>query len=376
MGLEQKNIKTIKNIKVEDVYKFLDKIAPFDTAMGFDNCGLLVGDMKQSVKKVLLALDITVQVVKEAKRLGANLVISHHPIIFSPLKKIEFGSAVSMLIENKISAICAHTNLDMAGEYGVNACLAKALGLCDTEPLFINEERFFNKIAVFAPKGYEDKILNAMCENGAGELGSYSGCGFISKGEGRFKPGQGAKPFLGMRGKEEKAEEVKVEVICPRDITNKIIKKMLEVHPYETPAYDVLENKALSQKIVCGLVGELSAEVDSRTFAKLVKDKLRCEGIRYTETNKQIKKIGVCSGAGGDYLEFAAKKGADAFVTGEIKHHMILRANELNIAVFDAGHFKSEDIVFDTLKKVLEREFFPIEFHKSADFTDRIKYCF
>lgn len=362
-------------IKVKDIYNFLDSIAPFDTAMNFDNCGLLVGNMYEKVKSVLLSLDITADVIDEAKRLGVNLIISHHPVIFSPIKKLSFDSIPGILVKNNINAICAHTNLDMAHECGVNTCLANAIGLKDIEPLCVEKIKEYKKIVVFVPENDANKVIDAMCENGAGKLGNYSKCSFITKGEGRFQPGKNANPYIGKIGVCEKVPEVRVELICPKDKVRSVIKAMISVHPYEKPAFDIFsEDDFICEEFSCGLVGVLENEMSGKEFAMLVKKNLNCCGLRYTEINRKIKKVAVCSGAGGSYLEFAIQKGADAFVTGEIKHHEILNANKFGICIVDAGHFKTEDIVFETLKKFLETEFYMIKFYKSEDFTDEIRY--
>ncbi len=364
------------NVRVRDIYNFLDGIAPFNTAMDFDNCGLLVGNMGEKIDKVLLSLDVTEDVIDEAKRIGVNLIISHHPVIFTPIKRLSFDSITGMLIKNNINTICAHTNLDMASKYGVNACLANAIGLKDTEPLHVEKVKSYKKISVFVPKGGEDKVIDAMCENGAGKLGNYSKCSFITQGEGRFKPEEGANPYIGEIGVCEKVPELKAELICPEDKVSSVIKAMINAHPYSMPAYDIFneEDSVCEEWFSCGLVGNLENDMTSEEFAMLVKRSLNCTGLRYTKVNRKIKRVAVCSGAGGDYLKFASEKEADAFVTGEIKHHEILNANKLGLLVVDAGHFRTEDIVFTTLKNLLETEFSTIKFYKSKEFTDKIKY--
>ena len=251
--------------KVKEVYDFLDEIAPFETAMDFDNCGLLVGDFDRKVQKILLSLDITGNVCDEAGNLGVDLIISHHPIIFKPLRKLSFKHPVSKLAKYEISAICAHTNLDVA-QIGVNYCLAKTLGLSNLSALSHENE-------------------------------------------------------------------------CP-----------------------------------LGLVGNLPKPMSSEDFGKSIKEKLLCEGIRYTKTSKTVSKIAICSGAGGSLIENAFEKGADAFVTGEIRHSDILKSNEFGISIFDAGHFKTENVVINPLKKILENKFPQIKFFVSEVFSDNISY--
>lgn len=240
-------------IYVRDIYNFLNDIAPFDTSLSFDNCGLLTGNYKNSVSKVVLSLDITSDVVKEAQNIGAELIISHHPIIFKPLKNISFNSAVHLLCKFEINAICAHTNMDVAKE-GVNYYLAKKLKINSLKPL------------------------------------------------------------------------------C-----------------YE-------ENKPL------GLIGTLNESMSCTEFAKHVKNCLHCKGLRYTNTGKTIKKVAVCSGSGGDFVKEAYLKSADAFVTGEIKHSQILEANELELSIVDAGHYKTENVIISPLAEKLKKHFKDMSF--------------
>ncbi len=359
--------------KVKDIYKYLDKLAPFNSAMDFDNCGLLVGDMEQDVRNVMISLDITKEVVKEASNNDIQLIISHHPIIFKPLKYINSNSVPYMLANSEISAICAHTNLDMADE-GVNTCLADALELNNIHPLSIYKKEYYNKIVVFAPKEYESIIIEKMSENGAGELGDYSKCSFSSFGLGKYLCGKDSNPFIGKPNKYEITDEIKIEMICKKCDTKNVISAMKSVHPYEEPAFDVFEDKAIRYNIPLGLVGRLDKAMNSKEFAYYVKDKLKCEGVRYTEQNEKINKVAVCSGAGGDLVKDAFKCGAEAFVTGEIKHNQILEANDFNITVVDAGHFKTEDVVIERLVKMLSKKFSNVKFSKSLCFNDKIKY--
>lgn len=248
-----------------NIYEFLDKIAPFGTALEFDSCGLLVGNFNKETDKVLLTLDITKNVVEEAQKTGAQLIVSHHPVIFKPLSEIRFNSTIHLLSKFEISAICAHTNLDVASK-GVNYCLAKKLSLSNLEPLV-----------------------------------------------------------------------------------------------YE-------ENQPL------GITGELENEMEIEEFATHVKNALACKGVRYTSVNNKIKRVAVCSGSGGEFVDDAVKKSADAFVTGEIKHSQILKANEKNLMIVDAGHYKTENVIIEPLKSELEKHFKDINFFISETFTDKIEY--
>lgn len=358
---------------IRQIYNFLDSIAPFNTAMDFDNCGLLVGDFDIKVDKVLLSLDISLDVIEEARSLGANLIISHHPVIFKPLKKLCSNSVPYILAKYGISAICAHTNLDMAPE-GVSVCLAKSLLLKNIKPLSIYKEIPYNKIVVFVPDEYENRVCNAMFSAGAGKLGAYSECSFLSSGIGRFLPENNASPFLGKQGRHESANEMKIEVLCPPEKTKEVVRKVKEAHPYEEPVIDIFNTFSINKELVCGAIGKIDQPMDSEMFASYVKKRLGCKGVRYTNPGKKISTVSVCPGAGGDFLKDAIRMGSDAFVTGEIKHNLILKANECGICVVDAGHFKTEDMAMDHLKSLLSNEYKETEFLKTSTFDDGIKY--
>lgn len=237
-------------ITVKDIIEFTETFAPLATAADFDNCGLLVGASSQEVTKALVTLDITPEVVKEAKEAGAQLIISHHPVIFNPLRKLSTDSVPYLLAQAGIHALCLHTNLDIAQEDGVNVCLAKALGLSD-----------------------------------------------------------------------------------------------IRVFPEE---------------FVC--LGELTTELTAEEFAQLVKDSLGADSVSYTKGNRKIKTVGMCSGAGGDMYHSAVALGADAFLTGEAKHHEYLEAIATGVPMVVAGHFFTENIAVSPLAKKLADRFPETEF--------------
>lgn len=248
---------------VKDIYNYIDSFAPFNTAESFDNVGILVGDPEKNVTIVLAALDITLDVVREASDLGAELIVSHHPVIFNPLKKVIVGHPVYEMIQKNISAVCAHTNLDKSPVFGVNTELAKAM----------------------------------------------------------------------------------------------------ELNNVEIPE----ENGIL-------FTGNTSHPVTSDELGRLIKTALDCESLVYSKNNNCINKVGFCSGAGGSEIFTAIKFGCDAFVTGEIKHHEILAANENGVSVFVPGHYKSEDIVIQPLCEKLSEKFKNVRFVKSKFFNDKMEY--
>lgn len=247
---------------IRDIVEFTEGFAPADTAADFDNVGLLVGSESTPVKKVLLALDITAEVVKEAKEKEAQLIISHHPVIFNPLKSMDSKSVPYLLAQNSLSALCLHTNLDVSPIAGVNLCLANALGL----------------------------------EN-------------ITFYEGEFV-----------------------------------------------------------------VSGTLSEEMTAEDFAKKAKSELNAQFVTCTLKEKKVKKIFICSGAGGSEFIKATQLGADAFITGEAHHHNYLESIHEGVPLIVAGHFETEDVVINPLKERLQKEFPEVEFVKSQKLASPLYY--
>lgn len=346
---------------VNDINRFIDEFAPYETHMEFDNAGFLVGDGEKQVKKVLIALDITQDVVNEAEACDAQLIVSHHPVIFRALKKIYKDDIVYSLIKNDISAICAHTNADMAFG-GVNDALCEKLKLKNVHPFGKEFSKNYCKIVVFVPAGHEKDVIDAMSNAGAGTLGNYNNCSFSSRGTGSFLPCENANPFIGHAGQTEYVDEIKVEMIVPPRKINSVVKAMLNAHPYEMPAYDVFEDKAVSQDAFMGRIGELEASMTCEEFAVYVKNAVNSSAVVYTPTDKPIKTVAVCGGSASEYWHSAKKLGADAFITGEVKHHEYLQAKQCGFMLAAAGHHETENPVTEVFKNILSDAFPDVEF--------------
>ncbi|HEX2937634.1 MAG TPA: Nif3-like dinuclear metal center hexameric protein [Ruminiclostridium sp.] len=345
---------------VSDIYNYLCEIAPLRLAEDYDNPGLLVGEPDSSVKKALLSLDITSETAKEAETGGAQLIISHHPVIFKPVRKVVSSGPASVvwnLAKRSISAVCMHTNLDTANG-GVNDVLAQILDLSDIKILSDDIIINFKKVSVFVPDSHAEKVRLAMARAGAGKLGQYDGCAFETEGKGYFRPLQGAKPYIGESGKPEKVNETRIEAICAPQILNNVISEMLKAHPYEVPAYDIFEDEAVCEKYGIGRIGTLKQELPLREFATRVKKKLDTCCVKVTDAGKIAKTIALCSGAVDEEIIMkAAKAGADTIVTGEMKHNLYYTALNYNINVVEAGHFATETVILPSLKQRLENKF-------------------
>lgn len=357
--------KTAPTVTVGDILAFLSEFAPVSFAEEWDNVGLLCGDAAQPVTTALVALDITADVAKQAAQVGAQLVVSHHPVIFHPLHAVTAkgpGGVVLRLAAAGVSAICMHTNLDICTG-GVNDALAAALGFTETRVLMPVGKETYQKVVAFVPKEYARQVRDAMTAAGAGRLGDYDSCSFVSQGEGSFRPLAGAKPFLGEQGRLETVEEARVEVICPEARTDAVVSAMRVAHPYEEPAYDVFEDAGPGETYGLGRLAALEQQTTLTAFAATVKERLGCKAVLACDAGRSVKTVAICSGAcDGDVLGAAACAGADTLVTGEIKHSLMLEALERGVNILAAGHYETENVVCAPLCGYLRQRFPGVDF--------------
>ena len=348
-----------KAAHLADIVGLLNQLCPPDLAEDWDNVGLQVGDPTAVISKILVCLDAEEVAVQEALRLGAQLIISHHPLIFRPLKRLTpadmTGRVLFRAIKEDISIVSAHTNLDRAAD-GLNDWLAQRLGVTDTIPLEQPESGHFYKLVVYVPSSHQLAVRQAAFSAGAGQIGSYDQCSFNSQGIGTFRGNQDSEPFIGTPGELETTEEVRFETILPSSLVNKVISRVLKAHPYEEVAYDLirLENKRLD--IGLGRVGQLEQTVSLQQFAEQVKIKLHLPALKLVgELQQQVKRVAVCGGTGMSLFSAAVRHGADCLVTADIKFHEAQRARAEGVALIDAGHFATEQIMVEELSKRLRK---------------------
>jgi len=336
-------------MKVKNLLNNLDKIAPFFLQESFDNSGIQFGDLDAPITKILLSLDVTQGVLDEAIENKANLIIVHHPLLFSALKHItkQKNPLLFKIIINKINLLAIHTNYDLA-ENGLNDYVANLLGIKKLAPLQGSSEKIF-KFAVYVPSQYADKVSRAIFEAGAGKIGKYTETSFNIEGKGTFKPTEGTNPFIGKIGKRENVEEIKIEtVVAERDLDS-VVQVMKDNHPYEEPAYDVYELKTKPSYGI-GLFGEIDKEVEISKFSLEVKNRLQAHYIRLIKSNnRKIKKVALCTGSGSSLLERINTKDTDLYITGDITYHTALRAKELGLNVLDIEHFDTEKFFVEAL---------------------------
>ncbi len=345
-------------MKIKEITSYIERLAPLYLQESYDNSGLQVGDTDRELTSVLLCLDVTKTVVEEAISLGANMIISHHPMIFKGLKSLRPGrdldDMIIKAIKNDICIYSAHTNLDsMLG--GVSYALADKLGLVDVKPLQVAEGKLY-KIVVYAPRTHTQSLSDAIFRTGAGEIGNYSKCSFTMSGEGSFLPKEGADPYIGKNGELEILAEDRIEVLAKDTELTAVVKAIKENHPYEEPAYDIIEVEQKYTKSALGVVGYLPSPMVAVGFLAKVKE-MTGAGVKYSDCNKgMIHKVALCGGSGSFLIGMASALGADAYLTGDIKYHDFF-GYEDKMLLADIGHYESEKYTIELIYNFLAERF-------------------
>jgi len=362
--------------KIKDVINYLETIAPLAHQESYDNCGLLTGDKNDETTGVIITLDCTEDVVKEAISKKCNLIISHHPIIFSGLKKIIGANYVERTIikaiKNNIAIYAIHTNLDNSIK-GVNYQFAKQFGLKNISILNAKSNTL-NKLVSFVPKENASNILEVLYQAGAGKIGNYAECSFAIDGIGSFTPNEEANPSIGKKGKLEKVNETRIEVLVPNHLTNQVIKALKVSHSYEEVAYYITALENDNQSIGAGLIGSLDKELTIEQFLQHLKDAMNLSLIKFTKEYKGIiKTVAICGGSGSFLLGAAKKAKADAYVSADFKYHEYFDA-ENQLLICDIGHYESEVGTKDLLYDILSKKFSSFALNLSEIDTNPINY--
>ena len=336
-------------VKCGDIMAELELLAPKHLAEDWDNIGLLLGNPEQDIHKVLVTLDVDQAVVAEAIKTGANMLVSHHPLLFKGITSIRTdsaaGSMLATLLKNDIAVYAAHTNLDSAAG-GVNDVLAQKLNLQGVVPLSTVYQEKLHKLVVFVPASHLEKVRTAMTEAGAGHIGNYSHCTFQTQGIGTFLPLAGTAPFIGEQDKLEFVEEYRLETIIPAKIRSQVISAMIAAHPYEEVAYDEYLLLNAGARSGLGRVGNLSEPMPLAIFVAEVKKALGIHSLKAAGPGSAvISKVAICGGSGAGLVKNALKAGAQVLVTGDVKYHDAQAAVAAGLCIVDAGHFATEQPV-------------------------------
>ena len=346
-------------MKLSKILTVLEAIAPPALAEDWDQVGLHVGDVGQSVTRGLLCIDLTEAVLDEAVRQGAELIVAYHPPIFKPLPRLTTGDVKQRIIwravREGIAIYSPHTALDAAAG-GVNDWLAGGLGEGEVRTIragaAVGGRRY--KLVTFVPGDALDAVRSAMHLAGAGRIGGYESCSFSGEGEGTFLGGAGTSPVIGKSGRFERVAERRLEMVVDGRDLSAVTAALREAHPYEEPAFDVYPLEDVPDgRMGQGRVVTLARPVGMSLLVERVKAML---GVKHLEVGvpkgmKRVQRIGLCAGAGGSLLNEAGP--IDAFLTGEMRHHDQLAAVGRGVAVLLAGHTQTERPYLPVLRKRL-----------------------
>jgi dinuclear metal center YbgI/SA1388 family protein len=363
-------------VKIKEVINHLETIAPLAFQESYDNCGLLVGSYETELTGILISLDVTEEVVEEAIRSKCNMIIAHHPVIFKGLKKLTGSNyierTVLKAIKNDIAIYAIHTNLDNLLQ-GVNHKIAEKIGLKDLKVL-VPKLQTLKKLVTFIPLKNCLEVLKAIHEAGAGKIGNYSECSFQVEGLGSFRPNEEADPAIGKANELEQVKEMRAEVIFPAYLEGKILKALLNSHPYEEPAFDIQSLDNANKEVGSGIMGVLEKPMDEHEFLLSLKEKMNLKVIRHTKIlNKKVSKIAICGGSGSFLLGKAITLDNQVFITADFKYHEFFDA-ENKIIIADIGHYESEVYTKELIYELLIDKFSNIALVLAKTHTNPISY--
>ncbi len=331
-------------MRIADLERILDDLAPFSLAESWDNSGLQVGDREATVGRVLVALEITDPVIEEALSGGFDTVVTHHPLLFAPVRTLVESRPrermLRTLIVHGISVFSCHTNLDSARD-GIADMVAAGLGLSNTAPLQPVPAGWYKLVGFIPPESLE-KVAEAVFSAGAGMIGDYTDCAFSLTGQGWFTPGAGATPTVGRLHSPERTPEVRWETVVPRGRLREVIGAFVEAHPYEEPAFNIYPVEDVLPTVGLGRIGDLFPEETVESLAGRLASELHLPTIPWTgDGSRPVKRVAVVPGSGRSLIELAAAR-ADVFVTGDLGHHDAERAAEEGLALIAAPHGELE----------------------------------
>ncbi len=363
-------------MKIKEISNYLESLAPLATQESYDNCGLIVGNFNDEINSVLVSLDCTEEIVDEAIAKGCQLIVSHHPIVFSGLKKLNGKNYVERTvikaIKNDIAIYAIHTNLDNY-RFGVNYEIGQRIGLKNIKTLRPVSNSLL-KLQVMVPQENAEILKNALFQAGAGSIGEYDECSFELQGIGNFKPNKSAQPHIGEAGKRETVKEVKLEMVLENHKKSAVLKALFASHPYEEVAYDLIRLENNDKFTGAGMIGTLDKPEDAMEFLKRIKEIFACGIIKYTSLpDTSISKVAYCGGAGSFLIKEAKNQKADIFITGDLKYHEYFDA-ENEIVICDIGHYESEQFTTNLLADKLKEKFTNFAVHLTGLNTNPINY--
>lgn len=363
-------------MKISKIIEVIEDFAPVPLQDGFDNAGLQVGNPSQQLTGILVCLDITEEVIDEALEMDCNLIISHHPLLFKPLKQIVGKTYIERCVikacKNNLVIYAAHTNLDNAYG-GVNFHLAEKIGLHNIRVLSPKKDHLL-KLVTFVPEAQSEAVRNALFNAGAGNIGNYDSCSFNLHGEGTFRARENANPFIGSLNELHSEPEIRIEVVFPTYKKTSVLRALLATHPYEEPVYDFyLLNNSWNQ-VGSGVVGELPIEEDEDSFLQRLKTIFNLKSLKHSPfIGKKIREVALCGGSGAFLIPEAIAYGADIFITGEAKYNDYYDVeNKILLAVI--GHYESEVGTKELFYDIITKKITNFAVHFSTVNTNPVNY--
>ncbi|MCA1744704.1 MAG: Nif3-like dinuclear metal center hexameric protein [Bacteroidales bacterium] len=361
---------------LQEIISEIESFAPLSLQESYDNSGLQVGHPAMEVTGILITLDVTKAVLEEAIANHYNLIVAHHPVTLSGIKKLTGQTTAErlwmMALQNNLAIYAAHTNLDSVSG-GVSTVLADKIGLIN-QRILEPRSNLLVKLVTFVPHHQAREVRQALFDAGAGKIGEYDQCSYNVNGEGTFRGNENTHPFAGESGLLHTEPEVRIETIVPEYLQNKVIQALLASHPYEEPAFDLIALKNQWNSIGFGIIGELPEPLPVPTFLQALKRSTNTGCIRYTEVEKtEIRNVAVCGGSGSFLLKQAIRQQADVLVTGDFKYHQFFEG-EKKIMIADIGHYESEQFTKELFFKLLTKKFPNFAVRLSNVNSNPIKY--
>lgn len=363
-------------MQIKEITKFLEHWAPSSYQEDYDNARLIIGSPNQVVNQALITLDVTEEVIDEAIRTNSQLIIAHHPLIFKGIKKINdrhwIDKCVVKAIKNDIAIYAIHTNLDNVIT-GVNRKISDKIGLENCQILQPKLGKL-QKITTFVPSTHKESVVLAMHEAGARNIGNYEKCSFQSEGTGFFQPNESANPTVGTTNELASVEETKIEVICPKYLTNAVLNALKNAHPYEEVAYYLHDLQNKNQEVGSGMIGKLANPMEAKKFLAHLKKEMNLSVIKHTKLVKdKIQTVALCGGAGFFLLNTAKARKADIFISADFKYHDYFEAND-EIIIADIGHYESEIFTKELIADKIRENFSKFAVRLSEVDTNPINY--
>lgn len=345
-------------MKLKDITEALEAWAPPQWQEEYDNSGLLIGEWEQEIERALVCLDLTEDVLQEAQEKSCQLIISHHPLIFGGLKRLNGSNAVERMVmralREGIAIYALHTNLDNVIS-GVNQRIGAILGIAKPR-ILAPKVGLLQKLVVYVPIAQANQVREAIFAAGAGAIGDYDQCSFGSEGEGSFRPGAQSSPFLGQRGERHYERELRLEFLVESHQSDRVISALRQAHPYEEVAYDLAPLANRHQWVGAGMYGDLAAPIATEHLLKTIKQEFGGL-LRYTDPPKEkVQRLAWCGGSGSFLLKQARAVRADVFLSSDFKYHQFFEA-EKALLLIDIGHYENEQFTIPLIADYLREKF-------------------